>query len=344
MRFNGSMRFNGRIKHYRPSRYRPHKRPIDPRIVFFAGAAAVMFLFAVILGAWLNSRVDVSATDTDSADTESVVIPEGNKYDAYPKISTEPTAAQIIARSAYSSDTNLDKVIEKARSGGADSLCVELTNADGIPRFTSQIYSDVLSASSGKADLTRFVNKAGMGGISVKAQITLRSQSESEADLRALRLSLELSLIAEAYRAGVREILLSGIEECSLDEQYSIVRRIKENCPELAVGGVVSLNTKQANDVVYMAELDDIFDYIAIDLSEQLATDCADKNATIPEGEGALESAVKNYTYAFTRYNARAFMRAGDGCSHCTGYAAEALAREGVGGYYFITSDKKLHE
>lgn len=337
------MKFNGRIKHYRPSRYRPHKKPIDPRLVLIAGAAAVMFVFAVILGAWLNSRVDKSTADTESADEQTAEIPESNKYDAYQRISTEPSRAELIARSAYSTDTNLDKAIEKAKSNGTDTLCIELTNSDGMPRFTSQIYTDVLSASSGKADLTRFINKAGMSGISIKAQITLRSLSEEQSELRELRLSLELALIAEAYRAGVREILLTGIEELPRAEQYSLVCKIRENCPELAVGAALSLSAEQANDVITMSELDDIFDFIAIDLTQALAADCADKKAEIPEGGGELDRALKDCVYAFTRYNARIFLRAGDGCSHCTGYAAEALARAGIKGYYFITSDK-LHD
>ena len=338
------MRFNGRMKHYRPSRYRPHKKPIDPRILLIVGSAAVMFVFAVILGAWLNSRVDEGTADTQSADAQTSQAPESSKYDAYPKITTEPTGAGLIARSSYSSDTNLDKAIDKARSGGLSTLCIELTNSDGIPRFTSQIYNDVLSGSSGKADLGRLINKASINGIGIKAHITLRSFAEQEADLRRLRLSLELSLIAEAYRAGVREILISGISELPLDEQYSILCSIREDCPELAVGSVVSLTPEQANDVILMAELDDVFDFIALDLTQALAADCADKKAEIPEGEGEINKTVGAYAYAITRYGARAFMSAGDGCSHCTGYAAEALATAGVKGYYLITSDNKLHE
>ena len=30
------MNFNGRMKRYRPSRYRPHKRPIDRRVLILA--------------------------------------------------------------------------------------------------------------------------------------------------------------------------------------------------------------------------------------------------------------------------------------------------------------------
>lgn len=337
------MNFNGRMKRYRPSRYRPHKRPIDRRVLILAAVAAGMLLFAVLLGAWLNSRVD-NSTDTDStADTDAAAIPEIPEYDAYPRIDTEPAGAGIIARSSYSTDTNLDKALEKASENGLDALCIELTNTDGIPRFTSQIYADVLSASSGKADLGRFITKAGMAGIGIKAQLELRSQSEEKTDIRELRLALELSLIAEAYRAGVREILLSGIDKLPLKDQYALVCKIRESSPELAVGSVITLSAEQAEDAVYLSELNDIYDFTAIDLTEALAADCADKKAEIPEGEGALDMAVAKYVYAFTRYNARVFLRAGDGCSHCTGCAAEALARSDIKGYYLITSDK-LHE
>ncbi len=337
------MNFHGRMKHYRPSRYRPHKRPIDRRVLIIAGAAGAILLFSILLGAWLNSRVDESTDTSDTSDTQTEPAPERTGYDAYPRIETEGVGAGIIARSSYSSDSNLDKALARATEAGAEALCIELTNTDGIPRFTSSVYTDVLSGSSGKADLGRFITKAEMSGIEVRAQIALRSQSEQRQDLRDLRLSLEIALIAEAYEAGVREILLSGTEELALSSQYAIVRRIRESCPELAVGSVLKLTAEEAEDVILLAELNDIFDFIALDLTEALAADCADKKAEIPEGEGELERIAGQYVYAFTRYKARVFLRAGDGCSHCTGYAAEALGRIGAGGYYFITSDK-LHE
>ena len=329
------------MKHYRPSRYRPYRRKIDRRVLILAAAAGVILLLSILLGAILNACVDeYEGSHTDSDTDQYVAAP---RYDAYPKLTVPAAAATLTPTTAYASDNALDRALTKATDKQARGMCFELLDTRGVPRYSSALYRETFASSGGKVDLERFVTKATGSGISVTAAIQMYSFSEQEKSTRALRRSLELAVIAEAYRAGVRDVVLCGAESMSTEDMYSMMQSIRAESPELAVGILLPLTPEQSQDISYMSAVSGIFDYIAIDLSDALAQDCADKNTTPEQGAGALERALASLKYPLERYSCRVLVHAGDGCEHCIGYAAETIAKYSVGGFVFLASDT-LHK
>ena len=330
----------GRLKHYRPSRYRPYRRHIDRRVLIVLAAAGIILLVSILLGAYLNSRVEEYEQDKQTGDGIAIDPPE---YIAYKKITTTDLTSVLLPVSAYSSDNALDGALSDITQSGARGVSFELSDSRGIPRYSSALYRDTFASSGGKVDLERFITKAESAGVSVTAFIEMYSFGEEEESARLLRRSLELALISESYRAGVRRVLISGAESMSSDDMYSMMQSIRRESPELAVGILVPYSAEKLADISYSATLAAIFDFVCVDASEALSQDCTDKKATPAEGEGALESALAAIGYPLGRYSMCVFMRAGDGCSHCSDYASGIVAKYNTGGYVLLPCDT-LHK
>ena len=331
----------GRIKHYRPSRYRPHRRRLDKRVLVLLVAAGVILLASILLGAYLNSRVDeYEQNETEEDERES---PSAPVYDAYRKIEVPAVELRPTPTGAYTSDNKLDSALADAVEAERGGICFELADANGRPTYMSALYRDTFGAQAGGVDLGRFITKAEGESIRVSAVMELYSMSVEENSERTLRYSLELALIAEAYRLGVRELLICGAESMSTEQMYAMMRTIRAESPELAVGILIPLTAEQSQDIAYMSALDGIFDFIAVDMSSALAQDCGNEETPPAEGEGALERALASIKYPLERYSCRVFARSGDGCEHCIGYAADTIAKYSVGGYVLIPSDT-LHK
>ncbi len=330
----------GRIKHYSSSRYRSYRRQIDRRALILIGAAVAILLISILLGAFLNSRVD------DYEDSERGVqqapSPVPNSYGAYPKIEVSLTAAMLIPTDAYASDNALDRALTRASDKGARGMSFELTDSRGVPRYSSALYRDTFASSGGKVDLARFVAKAASSDIAVCAVIQMYSLSEQEGSSRSLRYALELALISEAYRAGVRDIVICGAEGMSEQDMYSMMQCIRAESPELAVGILVPLTPEQAADITYMSAIGGIFDYIALDLSDALAQDACEEGTVPEQGTGELGRCLNALRYPLSRYPSRVLVRAGNGCTHCTDYAIERITQSSAGGYILVGSEQ-LH-
>ena len=309
-------------------------------LILIAAAAAIL-LVSILLGAYLNSRVDEYEESVTDAETEQSSAPP--TYNAYPKIAVEKAAAVLTPADAYASDNALDRALARATENGAVGMCFELTDSRGVPRYSSALYRDTFASSGGKVDLERFVAKAASSRVSVTAVIQMYSFSEQEESARELRRALELSVIAEAYRYGVRDIVICGAESMNADAMYSMMCGIRREAPELAVGILVPLTPAQSQDISYMSALGGIFDYIAIDLSDALAQDCTEEGTVPEQGSGELDKRLAALRYPLGRYPSRVLVRAGDGCAHCTDYAQEIISQYCPGGYVLTASDT-LHE
>ncbi len=331
----------GKLKHYKPSRYRPHKKPIDRRVLAVIISAIAILALSIGLGAYLNTLTS-SLPDTDTQNTEDTNLPSiTTPYDAYPKLPIEPMAASPFPAEGYISDAEADRAIMRACGSLVHALCLNLTDQSGKPTYKSAVYEKALSAQSGQIELSVLIDKATKNGVAITASMPLLSRFPEHSDVKSVRESLELCIIEEAYRAGVRELVLCVPVQNDPEQMYSFICTVKASSPELRVG-ICTPPSEKTQDPEYMAKLDDIFDFIAIDFSEAFAADAA-LSAPAAEGEGTLENALAKNTYSIERYPARIYLNAGDGCTHCMELAKSVLSRMNITSY-MLTLSEPLHK
>ncbi len=343
-----------RIKHYRQSRYKAFRKPVNKTLLIAIIAASVILVLSIALGSYLGK---LSAPDSEVGETQPPEQLPQKIYDAYPKLHVGSVSSHPLSESAYLSDTEADSAILKANGAMIKALCVQLLDGTGAPRYKSDVYSRVYSAPAKGMDLALFAEKTEKSGISLTAVFPMISLMDGNSDIKQARQSFELSLIAEAYSCGVRDILLTEADGESTGELYSLMQKIKGLCPELAVGILIS--SERAADTLLCAELDDIFDYLAIDHTEAFVLDVADH---VPKKERAEQSGSSSDTqlpqpseshlyksiYASLliseRFGARAYVNIGDGCEYCTDMAKIALESARIENYLLDLSSAKQNE
>ena len=324
--------YKNKLKHYKPSRYRRHRKPINKKALLVILAGLVMFGGSVALGSYLGTLAENSVpevTDTDKAE-DGGYLP----YDKYPKLEIAPFGAEPLTELGYTSDTEAERAIMKATGSMIRSLSVRLTDAAGIPSYKSEIYEKAYSAPSGKIDLGRFVSTAEKSGITLSAIFSYKSRNSDYESIRAIRESYELGIIAEAYALGVRELTLSDIEPTDTDLLYEIACAVKDRAPELRLGILID-PAKAPEDDMYLARLDDIFDFIALDLTEAFALDTAayPEEKWSADAEYKLKQALGTHVFTLERYPSRVYIATSEECSHCNLLARDILASLEIDSY-----------
>lgn len=319
-----------KLKHYKPTRYRRHRAPIDRRILIVAAAAVLMLAGSVALGSYLGSLAEDLPADTDTPIDTTDTSPS---YDAYPKLDIRPAGSMPMTADAYTKDSLADKFVMKAAGSLVRSISVVLTDSRGVPSYKSDIYEKAYAAPSGNIDLASLIQKAKKSDIETIAIFSYMSENEAYRDIRAIRESYERAIIAEAYSLGVRELILTDIETTDIDTLYSVVCGIKERAPELRVG--IAVPPSACADVMYTARLDDVFDFIALDMTEAFRADIEKypKGEYSSADEYALSGAVREHYFTLARYPSRVYIRLDEDCSHCSALARSIFEAEEVSSY-----------
>ncbi len=349
-----------KIKHYKQSRYKAHRKPLNKTAVIAVVAFFVILGASIALGAYLSS---ISAPDTDPPLTDTTPIDMG--YDDYPKLQAAVSGTYPLAIEAYTDDEAADRAILRANGEMIRSLSIKLLGDNGAPSYKSDVYSRIYSAESSGMDLKLFLEKTAKNGISVIGIFNSLSYTDAYADIKEVRRSFELSIIKEAYTYGMREILLCDIPSPEPGELYSFMKELKAACPELVVG--ISFDMQTAQDSILCAKLDDIFDYIAIDHSHAHAatvegyipepadkerdraaesTDSesgtegdTDKETQPPRSE--LELSLESTLVLCERFGAKVYIDIGDGCDHCSKTAKSTLDALGIQNYIITRSEAR---
>ena len=316
-----------KLKHYRPTRYRRHRAPIDRRIIIVAAAGVLMLAGSIALGSYLGSLAEQLPSDTD---VPSQTLASTPSYDAYPKLDVERVISMPLGSDAYTKDTQADKFVMKAAGSLWRSLSIDLVDSRGVPRYKSDVYEKAYAASSGSIDLGRLIEKAQKSDISLHATFSYRSQSAEYADIKAIRESYELTLIGEAYALGIRELTLTDVACSDTDVLYRVLCNIKERAPSLAVG--ITVSAQECADYMYIARLDDIFDFIALDLSEAFSRDVAlyPESEYSAEAEYSLASQLSEHFFTLERYSSRVYIRVSEDSTRTLSLARSILEAEGV--------------
>lgn len=316
--------YKNKLKHYKPSRYRRHRKPINKKALFIILAGLVMFCGSVALGSYLGSLSEDTLVDsTDTGEVDDGYLP----YDKYPKLDIAQVGAEPLTQKGYTSDAEAEYAIMKATGGMVRALSFRLTDARGVPSYKSEIYEKAYSAPSGKIDLAKFISTAEKSSISLFALFSYKSRNADYESIRGIRESYELAVIAEAYSLGVREMTLTDIEVTDTDLLYEIVCGIKDRAPDLRLGILID-PSGVTDDVMYLARLDDIFDYIALDLSEVFALDIAayPEAKWSADAEYKLTESLNSYFFTLERYPSRVYIGMSEECSHCILLARDILA------------------
>lgn len=358
-----------KLKHYKQSRYKAHRKPINKAPILIVTAVILMIGASIALGAYLNTlSSDITGDTDDSAHgaDAGVEFP----YDGYEKLSVGYMSAKMLLSSAYDSDENAQAALHSYSAGSA--VFIELLDTNGAPRYKSAVYEKAYSAQSGNIDLSAFIEKAQKSSIGVSASFTVLSMTEDYREVSEQRRSYELSLLGEAYALGLREVVLCGIESGDADFLYSYALQIKNTAPELAIGICIPASVLYG-DTVYAAKLDDIFDFIACDFTHEFSTLASIAPPKAPESTEGGESAVtqpdtgasvstgtsdtdtasedaaqtaksmlvqsiERSLVLMQRFSSRAYIEAGDGCEHCTALALQTFAELGVSNYMLALS------
>ncbi len=353
-----------KLKHYKQTRYKAHRKPINKTLLLVILAGLIMIGGSIALGAYLGTlSSEPPGMPEDTAGSEAVF-----PYDEYPKLSTHSLCASMLPSSAYESDEAADAAILRANGSLVKALCINLTDESGKPTYDSAVYEKAFSAVGGNIDLALFLEKTGKNGISVTAAFSILSLNEQYADIADIRRGYEIGLICEAYAMGLRDVVLTDIDAASPDELYSLVREIKAQAPELAVGISVTPETL-LSDSIYTAKLDDVFDYIAFNFTEAFGASAsasdtgadtgadtgtdtgaadtsggdgsADTDGATGEASDPFTESVRSALVLMGRFSSRAYIEAGDGCEHCVRLAEDALLSLGVQSYMLALSEAR---
>ena len=265
-----------KLKHYKQARYRKRRAPINKKLVLVVISGILMLAGSIALGNYLNHICALPPVDT--AETESTTPPDA-PYDKYPQIEIERTSTLPLPLDAYLSEASAERAVMKAAGELVRALSFNITDERGVPSYKSEVYEKAYSAPSGKLELDKLILAATRSDVRLSGIMSYRSGNAEYADIREIRESYELGIIGECYSLGIRNIILTDIETKDPDALYSVLCKIKERAPDLAVGILLSGNDG-GESTLFWQKVADAFDFIALDYTAALDSDLASDEQT----------------------------------------------------------------
>lgn len=235
------------------------------KIPLIIGCAAAFFLVvvsAVIVGNILRKKA-------------SVYTPYDSRYNLKDfDLFLPPKDAKNVKAYAYKFGTDASANIGK----GIKDFSVCLRYADGSVAYNSEICGssgfDSMNGSVSLKDNTDYIHA--LGGY-VCGYVYINSFGCENPDLRRIKTAYEISLISEAAKAGVDDILLVGINinEENSDEVANFVNEISSIADNCKIGVLIDRYTfEQTSDGIYIAgKILKAGNYVALDLRELYLSD-----------------------------------------------------------------------
>ncbi len=283
---------------YRKSIYR--KNRIKFILITTAVCICVIALLFVIIGNLVGKEVEENIDSRKEGTAESSSPPEHSAVRSV-------NACHVPLSESGSS---LSARLQNAARGGYGEACFELDSPDG-----SLLYSSAVAQSLGKQPLGIDLWHLSSAVEQFDAHefysigITHISAFSAEDDLsRAAAIGYHASLIAEAFRAGVDDILIypsADTPHANFGELIRLADEVHRLCPEASALGLAlppSFLLTSENDASF-SELWEAFDYISVDL------------ASLPTGESDIvqyaDSSLGGMLYYLLRYNLRVLIPSG---------------------------------
>lgn len=265
-----------KLKHYKQARYRKHRAPVNKKLVLVIISGIIMLAGSIALGNYLSYLSSLPPADTaETEDTSATLSP----YDKYPHIETEKGQTLPLSSSAYLSEEAAERAVMKAAGELVRSLSFNITDERGVPSYKSDVYEKAYSAPSGKIELDKLILVSARSDVRITGTMSYLSGNAEYADIREIRESYELAVISECYTLGIRQITLTDIETRDVDALYSILCKIKERAPDLAVGILLSVDGGE-DSTLFWQRVADAFDFIALDYTAALDSDLASDEQT----------------------------------------------------------------
>ncbi len=275
----------GKLKHYKMTRYKAHRKPIDKRVLAIVLSSLTFIVLAVLLGKHLDGISNASTPPSDTSSEQSV-----QSYDAYPKLEVGKLFAYPLEEGAYASEEEAKNAILRLNGAYKSAVSIKLLDRLGAPAYKSGVYESIYSAKGSEFDLGAFIGEAAKNNITALGIFPVRAFTEENGASATARRSFELSLLCEAYELGIRDVLLLIDNPSDVDSLYEITSAVKARCPELLLGVSAEYSLLCSDSALY-AKLDDVVDYIAFDFTDTLKSspseDTADTAAPdTTDGEG----------------------------------------------------------
>ncbi len=280
---------NNRNTHmrYRRSIYRRNR--IKSTLIISAVCIVIVFLLFLIIGNILKDRTDTLHEQTySSAIQSSIPHTEVKAVNAFP-----------IALSDKSS--TLSSRVNAARTAGYKDICFALDSADGTLLYSSSVAQRLGKQASGSGlwTLTRvseIFRNSGMYSVG----ITNINDFSSEDDLtRTAAIGYHASIIAEALRSGIDEVMIfiGELPHERYSELMTLANEVHRLCPEGTLGLSLSPTLFTGDNDTLLAEIWGAFDYIAVDI-----TTPPDEQTDIVS---YADSSLGGMLYYLLRYNMR---------------------------------------
>lgn len=287
------MRGRNSSKYYRRNSYK--KRKWRNILIISAVCLAALFLLFVILGNFLDKKIELERAGRDNAHTTAVPIDDTVAYtiEAYPI--------------ELAQDIDFTDRMQAFSTAGIRAVSLKVTDGQGKLLVSSALATSMgyQSKSDSLVDISAVISKAKYYSMHSSAVLDLRFVSEADAKQRAVLLAYESALSVEIAEQGADEVIVRVVDANAAHTDLLIdfaesVSAINDNVVlGVALPWEFFLSDASAENVAKLAES---FDILGIDTSN-VPSDTDDTLAYI---ESVFSES--NLKYYVLRYNMRVIL------------------------------------
>ena len=317
---------NGRNRPISYRRKRQTKRTVITVLIVLGIVLSILFVGFVIVGNRMLRRVENTPKDEEKP-TDSTVS-ELPDYVAPPSIRAYPVLAET------TDTTTFYARMIAAKEKGADAISLPLTDASG-----NLLYKSATATSLGlqidspyRVTVSSLVEQAGANKVYVSGIYVLKALQTEDDLLRSVALAQNAAILAEAFRAGINDVMLYAPSMTSdqTDELLRFVEQIRALAPNASIGlSLPSAILSGADADTLVAKLAPYFNYLALDVTN------AGENDAAEFVDAQVHSSQNQYRFLY--YGMRLLLPAGaDGEEE--GRIVDAANRNGVKSWQILPS------
>ena len=249
-------------------------------VLIWVAAAVFAVVCAIIIGNVLGGAANA---------------PQREKAELYAYEGKPADAANAVY---FETNGHTEQSVTKAASAleNGSQISFILRGAHGrAPNYRSEISLAVTGSAGGAFELSSLIGVLNEKGVrAIGCFYSVFSTVKGEA--RDALVDYEASLIAEAYEAGLREVLVLGLptDRDGAAKASELFAKIREKAPDILLGSAVGRSAFASGDAAYV-----------IDTYYKFSNFCTvDTSGAFAEGSSAAAFA-KNYAYYFEKYPLR---------------------------------------
>ena len=251
-------RNNNRHMRYRQSVYR--RRSIRTSLIAGGIVLGILLVAFFLLGSLFSDKLEQtpeSPKQTQKPDNNPPTVQSVRHVQA-PLLSLEGSKSNIYAR------------LDVLQTNGYTAVCIPLTNQKGTLSYRSSLAAgnDYSIHGTSSLSLSDLVDMAHANGTYLCGTYVLRAMEEENELSRSVLLAESAAVIAEAFLAGMNDIVII-VPELPTDRQAEIIR-FAENIRTFAPNAILGLSLPEseiaAPDATRIDTLAKSFDFLALNL------------------------------------------------------------------------------